>query len=154
MRQYDSKNEQNRDDTSLNSMASLQSVPTSNMKVLIADSDTDICGSLEALLSGLEDITVECFSDGQSVLDYDFGANVACLITEVDLPDMNGVEVLEQLNKRGTFVPTIILAACSDVPTAVRAMQAKAVDFIEKPFVEGLMLKRIKQILQQHTVST
>lgn len=120
-----------------------------HIKVLVADSDMDVCSSLKNLLSSLQNVSVECFYDAQTLLDYKFDDDVACLVAEVDLPDISGVEVLERLNERGVYIPTIILAACSDVPTAVRAMQAKAVDFIEKPFVEGLMLKRIKQILQQ-----
>lgn len=125
---------------------------TDQKKILVADSDSEVCRALKTLFSDLEDVTVECFANAESILSYDFDEDVVCLVAEVDLPDLNGVEVLEQLNRRGDAVPTIILAACSDVPTAVRAMRAKAIDFIEKPFVEGLMLKRIKQILQQRTV--
>ena len=149
MRQYNPKTEPNRDEASLASISSANKLQEIPVKVLVADSDTNVCDSLRNLLSSLENVSVECFCDAQSLLDYKFDTDVACLVAEVDLPDISGVEVLEQLNDRGIYIPTIILAACSDVPTAVRAMQAKAVDFIEKPFVEGLMLKRIKQILQQ-----
>lgn len=153
MRQYTPKAEKIHDETSLSAAASARVLNRAEKKVLIADSDTEVCNSLEVLLSNIEDVSIQCFTDAKSLLEYDFNNDVACLVAEVDLPDINGVEVLEQLNSRGINIPTIILAACSDVPTAVRAMQAKAVDFIEKPFVEGLMLKRIKQILLQHTAS-
>jgi FixJ family two-component response regulator len=135
-------------------MPSANNIQDTPMQVLIADSDNSVCESLKNLLTSLDNISVTCFGDAQSLLSYSFSDDVACLVAEVDLPDINGVEVLEQLNSRGIKIPTIILAACSDVPTAVRAMQAKAVDFIEKPFVEGLMLKRIKQILQQHVIKS
>ena len=154
MRQYNPKSEPHRDAASISAEASPASVPDRNRKILVADGDVEVCESLKTLLSGLENTVVECFSTGQAVLDYAFDDDIVCLVAEADLPDMNGVSVLEQLNARGDAVPTIILADCSDVPTAVRAMQAKAVDFIEKPFVEGLMLKRIKQIMQQHFVSS
>jgi len=146
MRQYNPKTELHRDDSPVNST----DLHPAGLKVLVADSDDEVCDVLKDLLSGLEDVSVECFSDAHSLLNYDFGDDVACLVAEADLPDISGVEVLEQLNSKGLNIPTIILAACSDVPTAVRAMQAKAVDFIEKPFVESLLFKRIKQILQLH----
>jgi FixJ family two-component response regulator len=150
MRQYNPKTEPIRDDTALTAAPSADAGQNNLVKILVADSDKDVCDSLKNLLSGLQNVSVECFCDAKSLLACHFDNSVACLVAEVDLPDISGVEVLEQLNSRGLAIPTIILAACSDVPTAVRAMQAKAVDFIEKPFVESLLLKRIKQILQSH----
>lgn len=150
MRQYDPKTEFHRHETSISPVSSSRVSSNTRKKVLVADGDTDVCDSIKSLLSSLETVTVECFSNGQEILDYAFDDDVICLVAEADLPDINGINVLEQLNARGDAVPTIILADGSDVPTAVRAMQAKAIDFIEKPVVESLLFKRIRQILQAH----
>lgn len=114
--------------------------------IYLADGDPNTVNILRNLLAKY-DVAIKSFKDGGSLLNQPFD-EAACLLIEVDLPDANGVEILERLNAKCINVPTIVIATSSDVPTAVRAMRAKAVDFIEKPFVEGLLLKRLKQILK------
>ena len=115
-------------------------------EIYLADGDPNTFNILQNLLAKY-DVSIKPFNNGNSLLSQTFDG-VGCLLIEVDLPDINGVEVLERLNAKCIRVPTIVIATGSDVPTAVRAMRAKAVDFIEKPFAEGLLLKRLKQILK------
>jgi FixJ family two-component response regulator len=119
-----------------------------NERVLIVDSDSATCSQLGTLLDR-HGISVRCFNTAQSLLDAQFGNEVACLVIAVELPDLDGVALLERLNQTERHVPAIVLASGGDVPTAVRAIRARAVDFLEKPVVENLLLKRIRQILEQ-----
>ena len=124
--------------------------PTSSTRavVYVIDSDEEVCNALRSLFAGLN-ADVECFNSAESFLKLPLNrARAGCVLLEVNLPGMSGVELLERFQKTGFNLPTIVLATYSDVPTAVRAMQAKAVDFIEKPFVDGVLLRRVKEALE------
>ena len=69
----------------------------------------------------------------------------ACLVTDLRMPDMSGVELLERLNAAGAMVPAIVVTGQGDVPMAVAAMKAGAVDFIEKPFEDEVLVDAIKR---------
>lgn len=73
----------------------------------------------------------------------------ACLIVDLLLPGMSGLELLRRLRGLGNDVPIILLADESDVPTAVAAMREGATDFIEKPYVNVAVLKQVRKLLQQ-----
>lgn len=136
------------DDSTPNSSAS--SVSPAKQQVVVIDADVEICHAIHTLLSGL-DIEVRTFSSASEFTQAGIHhSNIVCFFIEVDLPDVNGVDLLERFNRTGTTAPTIIMATCSDVATAVRAMRAKAIDFIEKPLVANLLLKRVKMLLERH----
>jgi two-component system response regulator FixJ len=69
----------------------------------------------------------------------------ACLITDLKMPDISGVELLENMNGRGILVPTVVITGHGDVPMAVAAMKAGAVDFIEKPFADEVLIDAVKR---------
>lgn len=69
----------------------------------------------------------------------------ACLVTDLRMPDMNGVELLERLKGQGTLIPAIVITGHGDIPMAVAAMKAGAVDFIEKPFEDEVLVEAIKR---------
>jgi len=69
----------------------------------------------------------------------------ACLVTDLKMPDMSGVELLEQLKQMGVAVPAIVITGHGDVPMAVAAMKAGAVDFIEKPFEDEVLIEAVKR---------
>jgi two-component system response regulator FixJ len=69
----------------------------------------------------------------------------ACLITDLKMPDMSGIELLERLNRMGAMLPTIVITGHGDVPMAVAAMKAGAVDFIEKPFEDEVLIDAVKR---------
>jgi FixJ family two-component response regulator len=60
---------------------------------------------------------------------------------------MDGIELLEHINNLGVRLPTIVLSSNSNVTEAVRAMQAKAIDFIEKPFVKNSLIKKVLDVI-------
>jgi two-component system response regulator FixJ len=72
-------------------------------------------------------------------------AGKACLVTDLKMPDLSGVELLEKLNGMGVTMPTIVITGHGDVPMAVAAMKAGAVDFIEKPFEDEVLIEAIKR---------
>jgi two-component system response regulator FixJ len=72
-------------------------------------------------------------------------AGKACLVTDLKMPDLSGVELLERLNGMGVMVPTVVITGHGDVPMAVAAMKAGAVDFIEKPFEDEVLIEAVKR---------
>ena len=114
--------------------------------VCIIDKDAAVCDSLSHLLATL-DVAVEIYACAEDFLRESLASTRCCVITELYLPGINGIELLEELRARGIAIPTIVLASNSDVPTAVRAMRAGAIDFIDKPFVDRVLLNRIRHIL-------
>ena len=112
--------------------------------VLIVDDDPDVRDSLRALLE----------SAGFDVCDFDSAKKVlvepslshgACLIADIRMPDMDGLQLQEELAKRQIAIPVIVVTGHGDVPLAVRAMKAGAVDFIEKPFDGEQMLETVRR---------
>ena len=103
-----------------------------------------------AFLKGLEnrEIKVRCFASARNLLQHTAAENVVCLVIEANLPDCSGIELLEKLNGDGLNVPVIFVSSESDVRGAVKAMQANALDFIEKPFHPSVLMKHIDPILE------
>jgi two-component system response regulator FixJ len=71
------------------------------------------------------------------------------VIADVRMPDMDGMTLQEELGKRGSALPVIVVTGHADVPLAVRAMKAGAVDFIEKPFDDEALISSVKRALAQ-----
>ena len=95
---------------------------------------------------------------GVDVMTYDSAESyllsgakhVGCLIVDLLLPGMSGLELLRRLRSAGNDIPVILLADESDVPTAVAAMREGATDFIEKPYVNVAVLKQVQKLLRGH----
>ncbi len=92
-------------------------------------------------------VQVESFSCGESLLEALDTHAIHALVTELELPGMSGLELLQELGARGHRVPAILLTEGSDVATAVGAMRAGAVDFIEKPVIDRVLLRRVEDAL-------
>jgi two-component system response regulator FixJ len=73
----------------------------------------------------------------------------ACLITDLRMPDMSGVELLRKLSAEKIAIPAIVITGHGDVPMAVEAMKAGALDFIEKPFAEDALIEAIREAAAQ-----
>lgn len=116
--------------------------------VLIVDDDPAICEllSLQLITAGL---SVVPFSSAETLLASDHLANCHCVVSDVRMPDMDGLELQEALNRRKTGIPFIVITAHGDVPLAVRAMRAGAVDIIEKPFKPVRLLSAVERALSQ-----
>ncbi len=112
----------------------------------VIDPDPVARSGLRTLLHGLG-IDVSTFDSAESFLLATNGRAVACLIVDLLLPGMSGLELLRRLRSSGNDVPVILLADESDVPTAVAAMREGATDFIEKPYVDVAVLKQVQKLL-------
>ncbi|MFT6989403.1 MAG: two-component system response regulator FixJ [Paraglaciecola sp.] len=116
--------------------------------VYIVDGDHKLLDSLSNLLH-LNDVKVEVFESAENFLKKKVRSRAACLIVEVNLPNMDGIQLLEHINNLGIRLPTIVLSSGSDVSEAVRAMQAQAIDFIEKPFIENTLIEKVLHVIEQ-----
>lgn len=114
--------------------------------VYIVDDDSAVRDSLRMLLES-SDYAVRSFDTARSFLsDADLGHG--CLVVDIRMPGMSGLELQEELVRRDVALPVIVITGHGDVPLAVRAMTAGAVDFIEKPFDDQRMLDSVARALQ------
>jgi FixJ family two-component response regulator len=113
----------------------------------VIDPDPVARNGLKTLLYGLG-IDVSTFDSAESFLLATDGRHIGCLIVDLLLPGMSGLELLRRLRSAGNDVPVILLADESDVPTAVAAMREGATDFIEKPYVDVAVMKQVQKLLR------
>jgi len=111
------------------------------------ESDPEQRAALSQLLSHLQH-EVCAFDSAESLLDALRDTRMKVLVASLELPGMNGLELLQALRERGSPVPTIMLAGETDVATAVGAIRAGAVDFIQKPVIDRILLRRVRDALE------
>jgi FixJ family two-component response regulator len=114
----------------------------------VIDPDPVARNGLRTLLQGLG-IDVATFDSAENYLLTADGRQLLCLIVDLLLPGMSGLELLRRLRSAGNDVPVILLADESDVPTAVAAIREGATDFIEKPFMDVAVLKQVQKLLHR-----
>jgi two-component system, LuxR family, response regulator FixJ len=76
-------------------------------------------------------------------------ANLSCVITDVRMPGMSGIDLLRRLRERKISVPVIVITGHGDIPLAVEAMRIGAIDFLEKPFDDEVLIASVKTALRQ-----
>ncbi|MBS0207257.1 MAG: response regulator transcription factor [Planctomycetes bacterium] len=123
-------------------------MPDNPPTVYIVDDDPDMRESLEFLLQSLGIVTKAHASAGAFLAEFQTGS-AGCLVCDVRMPDMSGLDLFEHLSAAGSQLPVILMTAYADVPMAIRALQAGAAEFIEKPFNAHQMLERIQRALAQ-----
>lgn len=116
--------------------------------VFVVDDDADVRESLCALLESAG-LAAEAHESARAFLDAYQPARPGCLIADIRMPDMDGLELQEELNRRSAGLPVIVVSGHADVPLAVRAMKAGAVDLIEKPYDGDRLLASVKRALAQ-----
>lgn len=114
--------------------------------VHVVDDDPAFLCSVEALL-GLAGFASRAYDSALAVLNAASQLSEGCMLLDMQMPGMNGLEVQARLNELGIRLPVIVMTGQGDVTTAVRAMKAGAVDFIEKPFDDDLLLMTIETAL-------
>jgi len=115
--------------------------------IYVVDDDDAIRDSLRFLLKsvGLASETYESATDFLESFDP---ANHGCLVADIRMPGMSGLELQDELNRRHIEIPIIFITGHGDVPMAVNAMKAGAADFIQKPFRDQDLIDRIHKALQ------
>jgi two-component system response regulator FixJ len=112
--------------------------------VFVVDDDPAMRDSLRWLIESTG-VQVETFPDAQTFLARIRPELPGCLVLDVRMPGMSGLDLQAELTRRGIGLPTIVLTGHAEVPMAVRAVKAGAIDFIEKPFSDQLLLDRVGQ---------
>src|SRR5665213_4439475 len=115
-------------------------------KVYVIDDDDAMRDSLDFLL-GSADFQVMLFESALNFLDalptIDFG----CVVSDVRMPEIDGLELLKRLKAGGSLLPVVIMTGHGDVPLAVEAMKLGAMDFLEKPFEDERLLSAVRLAL-------
>jgi len=121
---------------------------TSTPLVFVVDDDISVRESLELLIRTVG-WRVETFASAQEFLNHPRVDVPSCLILDVSLPGLNGLDLQERLAARRADMPIIFITGHGDVPMTVRAMKAGAVEFLTKPFNEEVLLRAIQQGLER-----
>ena len=112
--------------------------------MFVIDDDSHILHALQSLLESVE-LNVECYDSSISFLKSYDPSRCGCIVADVRMPIMGGIQLLEQLNLRKNKLPIIILSGHADIPMAVNAMKMGAIDFISKPFNNQHLIEKIQK---------
>lgn len=116
--------------------------------VYVVDDDEAVRHSLEMLLSSVS-LRVETYENGQTFLDNWDPERPACLLVDLRMPGMSGLELQQKLVQAGHHIPIIFISAHGDISSAVRAMRVGAEEFLTKPFGEEVLLDRVQKAIRQ-----
>ena len=114
--------------------------------VFVVDDDADIRDSMRMLLE-VAGYKVRCFTSAKHFL-ADEHPKHGCLIADVRMPDMSGLELQVEVTRRHIDLAVIIMTGHGDVPLAVQAMKAGAIDFLEKPFDDDIMMASVRRAME------
>lgn len=115
--------------------------------VHIVDDEEVVRNSLAFLLS-ISGYAVRVHDSATSFLREAKGLASACLITDLRMPDMSGVELIKRLRSENIMLPAIVITGHGDVPMAVEAMKAGAIDFLEKPFEDEVIISAVSRAIE------
>ena len=116
--------------------------------VHVIDDDDAMRDSLEFLFQ-TADLPVRIYASAAAFLDALSAGASGCVVTDVRMPEMSGLELLREVRRHGHDLPIIVITGHGDVPLAVEAMQAGALDFLEKPFDDKRLLKLVRGALER-----
>lgn len=116
--------------------------------VHVVDDDLAVRQSLSFLLAS-DGLPVRLHESASAFLDSVKAAPDGCIVTDVRMPGIDGIEFLRRLKSRGFTLPVIVMTGHADVPLAVEAMKEGAIDFIEKPFDDDLFLAAVRAALKR-----
>ncbi len=115
--------------------------------VYVVDDDEAVRDSMRLLMKSA-DLRTELYDSAQAFLTAYEPSRPGCLVVDVRMPGMNGLELQEALTARGVRLPVIVMTGHGDVAMAVQAMKAGARDFVEKPYDDEILLARIEECLR------
>ena len=124
-----------------------KAAPSEEQVVFVLDDDPSLREGLTDLLRSVQ-LQVRAFDSAQDLLQIQFPACPSCLILDVRLPDLSGLDLQSELAKINNAIPIIFITGHGDIPMTVKAMKAGAVDFLTKPFREGELLYAVTAALE------
>ncbi len=116
--------------------------------VFIVDDDASVRDSLRWLIESVQ-LPVQCFATAQEFLDGYNNQQTGCVLLDVRMPGISGLDLQEELQQQNFALPVIIITGHGDVPMAVRAFKSGVFDFIEKPFNDQHLIDRIQQAIEK-----
>jgi FixJ family two-component response regulator len=119
--------------------------------VFVVDDDISIRESLEFLLARAG-LRPKLFASAQEFLASPRPSSPSCLVLDVNLPDLNGLELQERIAGERAGMPIVFITGCGDIPMSVRAMKAGAVEFLTKPFAPEVLLSSVRSALERSRV--
>jgi len=114
--------------------------------VHLVDDDEAVRVSLAFVLE-MNDLPAKTYASAHEFLEVAESLAAGCVVTDVRMPEMSGLELVRKLKERGVTLPVIVITGHGDVPLAVEAMRAGVIDFIEKPFEEDMLMRSIRRAL-------
>lgn len=114
----------------------------------VVDDDEAVRDAL-ALHLELAGLTVRCCASAAEFLEVAKPEQLGCAVLDIRMPGMDGLALQQEMVRRGLTLPVIIITGHGDVPAAVRAFRAGAVDFLQKPFDEDLLIERVREAFER-----
>lgn len=121
--------------------------------VYVVDDEESVRGALRRLLRAVG-MRVETFASAREFLEHPLEEGPSCLVLDVRMPGMSGVELQREMARRGIQVPIVFVTAYADVPMSVETMKAGAKDFLQKPFGEQDLLDAIHDALEKDVAAS
>ena len=126
--------------------------PANHRTVFIIDDDRGMRAAIQDLVESVG-LRAESFATGEEFLSRQRAANPSCLVLDVRLPQMSGLDFQRRLAETGVQIPIIFITAHGDIPMSVKALKSGAVEFLTKPFRDQDLLDAIQQALQRDSVA-
>ena len=123
------------------------SVDRTSESIAIIDDDEAMQDSLRDLMEAAG-LVARCFGSAEEFLESDLHRKAACLIVDIRMPKMSGLQLQAKLKEEECHIPIIFITAHGDARMRIRAMREGAVEFLAKPFDHHLLLKRVRTALE------
>jgi two-component system, LuxR family, response regulator FixJ len=123
-------------------------IVTSQPTVFVVDDDEAVRGSLKLLLKSIG-LAAMAYPSAPEFLAAYRTEQAGCLILDIRMPGMSGLELQQQLNVRGAAIPVVFISGHGDIPMAVEAMQHGAFDFLQKPFRDQDLIDRVQKAMER-----
>ena len=117
---------------------------TDRPDVYVVDDDALVRKAVTRLLKSVG-YPVQAFDSPRAILDDGTADSASCLVLDLRMPGLNGLELVEELRRRGVETPVVFVTGHADVPTSVQAMKAGAIEFLEKPFDDERLLDAVRE---------
>ena len=119
--------------------------------VYIVDDDESVRKAMSRLFR-TEGFAVEAFESAEEFLDFQLHDELCCLVLDVDMPSLSGIELQERLSKQRRKLPIVFVTGQGDIPMSVTAMKAGAVDFLPKPVDNEQLLNAVRNAIQNYSL--
>jgi two-component system response regulator FixJ len=127
-------------------------MPNAKKLIFVVDDDQSVRDATARLIKR-QGLDVACFDSGNALVDVDLSARPDCILLDVRMPGLNGIDVLRALRQRQDKTPVIMMSGHGDIPLAVEAMREGACDFLEKPYPPDTLIPAIDRAIEHGTAT-